>query len=79
MQLALPPAHRLALNNYAPRTAAFAFSFLAIGILWIERGRFSAWEFFPAVLTLLVYPHLAYLHTRIVADSKRYQSLWQNL
>ena len=71
MQLALPPAHRLALNNYAPRTVAFAFSFLAIGILWIERGRFSAWEFFPAVLTLLVYPHLAYLHTRIVADSKR--------
>jgi len=71
MKLALPPACRLARHNYAPRTAAFAFCFLTFGILWIERGRFNAWEFFSAVLTLLLYPHLAYLHTRIVVDSKR--------
>jgi len=71
VELALPPAHRLARLNYAPRTAAFAFSFLTFGILWIERGRFNAWEVFSAVLTFLVYPHLAYLHTRIAVDSKR--------
>lgn len=71
MESALSPAHRIAQYNYAPRTAAFAFSFLTFGILWIERGRFNAWEFFSAVLTFLVYPHLAYLHTRIAIDSKR--------
>ncbi len=71
MESPLLPAHRIARYNYAPRTAAFAFSFLTIGILWIERGRFSPWEILAAILAFLVYPHLAYLHTRMAFDSKR--------
>jgi PAS domain S-box-containing protein len=71
MKFDLPPAHRVARNNYAPRTAAFAFSFLTIGTLQIERGEFTAWAFVAACATFLLYPHLAYLHARIAVLSKR--------
>ncbi len=71
MKFVLPTAHRLARYNYAPRATSFAFSFLTFAILWIEQGRFNAWEIFSAVLTFLVYPHLAYLHSRLATDSKR--------
>ena len=71
MELALPPAHRLARDNYAPRAATFALIFLTLGVLSIERSRFNTLECFLAVLTFLVYPHLAYLHTRIAIYSKR--------
>jgi len=71
MELTLPRPHRIARYNYVPRTASFAFTFLAFGILWIEQGKFSAWELFAAVLTFLLYPHLAYLHARIAINSKR--------
>ena len=71
MHLALKPPHLIARYNYAPRMVSFAFSFLTFCILWIDRGRFSAWEFFSGILTLLVYPHLAYLHARLAVDSKR--------
>ena len=68
--LALRPAHRLAQVNYAPRVFAFAFSLLVLQTLMIERG-LSAWLLFFGVLQFLVYPHLAYLHARIAADSRR--------
>ena len=71
MKLVLHPTYRLAKYNHIVRTGAFAFSFLTFGILWIERGRFSAWEILSAIFTLLVYPHLAYLYTRLVVDAKR--------
>jgi hypothetical protein len=68
--LALRPAHRLAQVNYAPRVFAFAFSLLVLQALMIERG-LSAWLLFFGVLQFLAYPHLAYLHARIAADSRR--------
>jgi hypothetical protein len=68
--LALRPAQRLAQVNYAPRVFAFAFSLLVLQALMIERG-LSAWLLFFGVLQFLVYPHLAYLHARIAADSRR--------
>ena len=70
MQLSLPPAHRLARVNYVSRSAAFAYSFLIVCALMAERG-FNVHTAVLAVLTLLVYPHLAYLHARIAVDSKR--------
>ena len=71
MKLVLHTPHRLAKYNRIVRTGAFAFSFLTFAILWIERGRFSAWEILSAIVTLLIYPHLAYLYTRVAADAKR--------
>ena len=68
--LALRPAHRSAQVNYAPRVFAFAFSLLVLQALMIERG-LSAGLLFFGVLQFLVYPHLAYLHARIAADSRR--------
>lgn len=70
MKISLPPAHRLARINYAPRAGAFALIFLALCALFAERG-FAAWELVFAALSFLAYPHLAYLHARIAPDSKR--------
>lgn len=70
MQIQLPPAHRIARVNYVSRTASFAYSFLIVCALMAERSISMPAAFF-AVLTLLVYPHLAYLHARIALDSKR--------
>src|SRR5262249_50091266 len=70
MALALAPAHRLARINYAPRALAFAYTFLVLEALMLERGS-SGWMLAFGALQFLVYPHLAYLHARLVPDSKR--------
>jgi PAS domain-containing protein len=70
MQLQLPRAHRLARINYPTRSGSFAFSFAIVLALMSERG-FSAGTLALGILTLLVYPHLAYLHARVAVDSKR--------
>lgn len=71
MKLQLHPPHRIAQYNHAVRTGSFVFAFFTFGVLWIERGRFSAWEILAAVFTLTLYPHLAYLYTRLTGDAKR--------
>ncbi len=70
MQLQLPRAHRLARVNYPTRSGSFAFSFLVVAAVLAERG-FSAGTLIFGVLTLLIYPQLAYLHARLALDSKR--------
>lgn len=70
MRLQLPWAHRLARINYSTRTGSFAFSFLVVVAIMAERG-FSAATLALGIVTLLIYPHLAYLHARIAVDSKR--------
>lgn len=70
MKFSLPPAHRLARVNYAPRAVFFALTFLVLCALFAERG-FKAWELVFAVLSFLLYPHLAYLHARTAPDSKQ--------
>ena len=70
MPLVLNRAHRIARINYAPRTLAFGYAYVALWALVAERGG-SAWVLFFGALQFLVYPHLAYLHARVVADSKR--------
>ena len=75
LALALRRPHRFAQYNHILRTGSFVFTFFAFAILWIERGRFSAWEILAAVLTFVIYPHLAFLHTRLVADPKRAEQL----
>ena len=68
--------HPLVRINYAIRTAAFAYSFLVIGLHGFERG------FGPAFwvllgLQFLVYPHLVYLRAAHAADSRHAEE--QNL
>jgi len=70
MALALAPAHRLARINYAPRALAFAYTFLVLEALMLERGS-SGWMLALGALQFLVYPHLAYLHARLMPGSKR--------
>ena len=70
MALALAPAHRLARINYAPRALAFAYVFLVLEALMLERGA-SGWTLAFGALQFLAYPHLAYLHARLAPDSKR--------
>src|SRR5512141_1998968 len=70
MRLQLPWAHRLARVNYSTRTGSFAYSFLVVVAVMAERG-FSAETLALGIVTLLIYPHLAYLHARIAVDSKR--------
>jgi PAS domain S-box-containing protein len=70
MQLQLPPAHRLARINYPTRSGAFAFSFLVVVAVLAERG-FSAGTLVFGVISLLIYPHLAYLHASLAVNSKR--------
>jgi PAS domain S-box-containing protein len=70
LALALPAAHRLARVNYAPRALAFAYSFLVLEALMLERG-FSGWVLFFGALQFVVYPHLAYLYARVARDSKQ--------
>ena len=66
----LPRAHRLARINYPTRSGSFAFSFLVLVAVLAERG-FSAGTLVFGVVTLLIYPQLAYLHARLAVDSKR--------
>lgn len=71
MALQLHPPHRIAKYNHAVRTGAFAFSFVTFALLWVERGQAGVLEIIAAVLTLVAYPHLAYVYTRLAADAKR--------
>ncbi len=70
MQAQLPRAHRLARINYPIRSWSFAFSFLVVVAILAERG-FSADTLVFGVVTLLIYPQLAYLHARRAINSKR--------
>jgi PAS domain-containing protein len=70
LQLQLPQAHRLARINYLTRSGSFAFSFLIVVAVLAERG-FSAGTLVFGVVTLLIYPQLAYLHARLAINSKR--------
>lgn len=70
MLLQLPPAHRLARINYPTRSGSFAFSFLVVVAVLAERG-FSAGTLILGVVTLLIYPQLAYLHACFARESKR--------
>jgi len=70
MQSRLPRAHRLARINYPMRSGSFAFSFLIVVAVLAERG-FDAGTLFFGVITLLIYPQLAYLHARLAVNSKR--------
>lgn len=67
----LPPAHRIARHNYPTRTASFAYAFVVMAALWIERGRVSPWEVALAAFIFLAYPHLAFVHARIAQQSKQ--------
>ncbi len=69
MDLNLPPAHRFAKVSYAPRTISFGYAFLVLGAIFAERN-LSGWVMFFGLLQFIVYPHLAYLHARMAADSK---------
>lgn len=70
MQIQLPRAHRVARINYPTRSGSFAFSFLVVVALLAERG-YNAGTLIIGIVTLLVYPQLAYLHARVAVDSKR--------
>lgn len=70
MRLTLHQAHRLARISYGPRALAFGYVYLALLALLSERGGGVSVLLF-GILQFLVYPHLAYLHARIAADSKR--------
>ncbi len=62
--------HRLARMNYGPRIFGFYASFVGVMLLGLDRG-FDWATVPPAVLSFLVWPHLAYLHTGLAPDSKR--------
>ena len=70
MQFQLPRAHRVARINYPTRWGSFAFSFLVVVAILAERG-FNAGTLTLGIVTLLIYPQLAYLHARVAIDSKR--------
>ena len=70
MQLPFPPAHPLARINYRVRTGSFAYSFLVVCALFLERG-FAVPVLVLAALSFLVYPQLAYLHARVALDSRQ--------
>lgn len=70
MQLGQPP-HLIARIDYAPRALAFGYIFLVISALFAERGALTWPVLACGIAQFLVYPHLAYLHTRIAANSKR--------
>jgi len=69
LALNLPPAHRFARISYAPRTISFGYAFLVLGALVAERNS-SGWVMVFGAVQFLAYPHLAYLHARLAADSK---------
>lgn len=69
MQFKLGPVHRLARLNYLTRSVSFGFSFTVVLANLSERG-FNTGTLILGVLTLLVYPQLAYVHAAKAADSK---------
>ena len=69
-------APRIVRTNYAVRTGAFAYCFLALGLLLWERGASApAWGFLAA--QFLVYPHLLYL--RVLKSTRPRQAEFDNL
>jgi len=70
MLLPLPAAHRIARVNYPPRAISFAYLYVIVYLLIAGRGT-SPWGHAFAILQFFIYPHLAYLHTRLARDSKR--------
>jgi len=64
------PSHRLAQTNYPIRIGSFAYSFVVFVMLISERhlSLGAAQLAFP-VFSLLIYPHLAFVHTRIARDA----------
>jgi PAS domain-containing protein len=64
------PPHRLARMNYPVRVGSFGFVFAVIVIVLMDRA-FSVPVLVLAALSFLAYPHLAFLHTRLVLHSKR--------
>ena len=72
MTWTLSTAHRLAQTNYPIRVGSFGYSFVVIVAMLMERGRpISVATLALPALAMLLYPHLAYLWTRVAADSKR--------
>jgi PAS domain S-box-containing protein len=67
--MALLRTHRIARVNYPIRTGAFAYSFFVLALFGVDRG-FGPLFWVLLVANFLVYPHLAYLRTRLSADSK---------
>ena len=65
----LGEAHRLARANYIPRVVGFGVAFIVITLLVLERN-LSYWYFTYMVFSLLLYPHLAYLASRVYAGQK---------
>ena len=70
----LPRRSRFVRTVYMARAYAFAFTFLVIGLLCLERPVGAATWVFLA-LTFLVYPHAAYLNARNAKDPKRVERL----
>ena len=70
MQFKLRTAHRLARLNYLTRTVSFAFSFMVVLANLIEQ-HFVISTLLLGVVTLLIYPQLAYLHAAMSSESKR--------
>ena len=69
-------APRIVRTIYAVRTGAFAYCFLALGLLLWERGAAApAWGFLAA--QFLVYPHLLYL--RVLKSKRPRQAEFDNL
>ena len=64
-------AHPMARINYAIRAGSFAYSFVVLAIHRWHGGDHSAVFWMALALQFLVYPHLAYLHTRHAADARR--------
>jgi PAS domain S-box-containing protein len=65
----LQKAHRLARTNYPIRAASFAYVFVIVTALVLERRLALSSLAYP-LIALLVYPHLAFLHARWRGDRR---------
>lgn len=65
----LGKAHRLTRSNYIPRVLGFAFSFLVVSLLVLEKG-WSLWYFMFTIPSFLIYPHLVLLASKAMPDNK---------
>ena len=67
---AAPGGLRLARTNYTVRTVSFAYCFLVIGLVLLERKMgMLAWGLLA--LQFLIYPQLAFLHAMAAKDARR--------
>ena len=66
--------HPMARINYAIRAGSFAYSFVVLAIHGVEHG-YGGVFWVALAAQFLVYPHLAYLHTRRAKDSRRAEAL----